>query len=376
MTKTIAKKAANSTIFVCLMWLLSRIIIVVIAQIIAPLIVPDVVQNDPTIKSLTGWERFANWDGGWYEKIATIGYDYAEDNKQHSIAFFPLFPLLTRAVMSLGIPFAVAGTLVNNLSFLGALLILYRWVEQHHGRVVARWVTAIMTWCPLSIFTFITYTEGLFLLLSTASLQAFDNRQYGKAALFGALTTATRITGAPLMPAFLLVAWRERRGAIAYVTAFATLGGLLLFSAYCAIRFGNPIAYVTAQKGWQAHTGFNLTSWWNLFTLDLSLRKGISTAVIALGKVVAFFGGTYLLWHMRKELNRVAVIYGFCSIAMLIASGAVLSIERFVYGIVPIAIAFGLLLYRHPRGGYAILGFFSLMLVYYSLRSSWGLWVG
>ncbi len=376
MVKPIFGKAAKSLLFVCLMWLSSRLLIVIVMQVVAPLIVPDIVQSDVNNHILEGWSRFANWDGGWYERVATEGYEYAEDNAKHSIAFFPLFPLITRGVMSLGIPFAVAGTLVNSVAFLGALLITYRWVEERHGISAARWVTTVLAWCPQSIFGLLTYTEGLFLLLSTTALQAFDNRQYGKAALFGALTTATRITGAPLMPAFLLVAWRERRGAIAYVAAFATLGGLLLFSAYCAIRFGNPLAFVHAQRGWQSHTGFNLVGWWDLLTQDLLLRKGASTAFIALTKIVTFFGGIYLLWHLRAKLSRVAIAYGFCSIAMIIASGSVLSIERFVYGIVPIAIALGLLLSRYPRWGYATIGMFSLMLIYYSMRSSWGLWIG
>ncbi len=376
-TKTAAKKTyINSFIFIITMWLLSRLVIIVVMHLIAPAIVPDAVQSDPKFVLEGGWERFDGWDGYWYKDIATVGYEYADDNAKHSIAFFPLFPLLTRGVMSLGLPFAIAGTIVNSTAFLGALLIAYRWVEARHGASAARWVIALLAWCPFSIFGLLTYTEGLFLLLSTVALQAFDNRQYGKAALFGALTTATRITGAPLMPAFLLVAWRERRGAIACVTAFATLGGLLLFSAYCAIRFGNPLAFVHAQRGWQAHTGFNLTGWWNLLTQDLLLRNGASTAMIALTKVVAFFGGIYLLWYSRAKISRVAIAYGFCSVAMIITSGSVLSIERFVYAIVPISIALGLLLSHHPNWGYATIGLFFLMLIYYSMRSSWGLWIG
>ncbi|MBA2750271.1 MAG: hypothetical protein H0U45_16465 [Tatlockia sp.] len=376
-TQTAAKKKyTNGFIFVLAMWLLSRLSIITVMHLIAPAIIPDAVHSNPNFVEKLGWARFSGWDGTWYQKIATTGYEYADDLKQHSIAFFPLYPLVTRGVMSLGLSFATAGTLVNSTAFLGALLIAYHWVEDRHGVSAARWVTAVLAWCPLSIFGLITYTEGLFLLLSTAALQAFDNHQYRKAAFFGVLTTATRITGAPLMPTFLLVAWRERRGAIAYVTAFATLGGLLLFSAYCAIRFGNPLAFVHAQRGWQSHTGFNLTGWWDLLTQDLLLRKGTSTALFALTKVVAFFGGTYLLWYSRAKISRVAIAYGFCSVAMIIASGSVLSIERFVYAIVPIEIALGLLLSAQPIWGCATIGLFFSMLVYYSVRSSWGLWIG
>jgi len=36
--------------------------------------------------------------------------------------------------MTLGLPFNVAGTLVNNVAFLSALLVLYCWVEERHGK--------------------------------------------------------------------------------------------------------------------------------------------------------------------------------------------------------------------------------------------------
>ena len=57
----------------------------------------------------SGWELFSHWDGGWYTKIATLGYSYANDGQQHSVAFYPLFPLLIRGLMALGMRVEVAG---------------------------------------------------------------------------------------------------------------------------------------------------------------------------------------------------------------------------------------------------------------------------
>ncbi len=119
------KKYTNGFIFVLAMWLLSRLSIITVMHLIAPAIIPDAVHSNPNFVEKLGWARFAGWDSSWYQKIATTGYEYADDLKQHSIAFFPLYPLVTRGVMSLGIPFATAATIVNNLAFLGALLVLY-----------------------------------------------------------------------------------------------------------------------------------------------------------------------------------------------------------------------------------------------------------
>lgn len=66
------------------------------------------------------------------------------------------------------------------------------------------------------------------LLLTTASLRAFDKRQHAWAVLWGAMATAARATGATLVPAFLFVAWREGRAAIAYAAGLVASAGLLL----------------------------------------------------------------------------------------------------------------------------------------------------
>ena len=384
MMNTNAKKAANDIIFVVSMWFLSRLLIVVAVQFIAPLIVPDVVIEDPHVNLTTGgerwsWDLFANWDGYWYRSIATVGYEYADDNAQHSIVFFPLYPLITRGLMSLGISFPVAGTIVNNLAFLGALLALYNWVKERQGISAARWATAVLAWCPFSLYGTTTYTEGLFLLLSILSLQAFDRRQHVKAGIFGALTTATRITGIALVPAFLLVAWRERRSAIAYAAAIATTSGLLLFILYCAIDFGEPLAFLRAQRGWHgylANTGGSWSPWPKLFARVLTLRRGLTVAFFDATRILMFFGGGYILWLTRSKLPRVAFIYGLCSLALLFSSGAVVvSVNRYAYAIVSLSFALGLLLARRPRIGYATMGLFSVICIYLSLRFSWGLWV-
>jgi Gpi18-like mannosyltransferase len=238
--ETIPANRINGFIFVIAMWLFSRLVILAVMGLIAPLIPNWVINLDPhPVSDLTptfGWDLFARWDGGGYAEIATIGYEYDLDADKYSVAFFPLFPMVIHGLMTLGIPAKVAGTLVNNLAFLGALGVAYHWVRNCHGVSAARWTTAVLAWSPFSLFGTVIYTEGLFLLLTTAALQAFDKRQHAWAALWGAMATATRVPGAALVPAFLYVAWRERRPAIAYAAGLAASGGLLVFSVYCAVR--------------------------------------------------------------------------------------------------------------------------------------------
>ena len=101
--------------FGSLMWLLSRLVIAATMLVIAPSLPAPPGGIVPT----ADWSVFSYSDSPRYETIATGGYEYGNDaQEKYNIVFFPLFPLLTRAVMMLGLPFDAAGTLVNNLAFL------------------------------------------------------------------------------------------------------------------------------------------------------------------------------------------------------------------------------------------------------------------
>jgi Gpi18-like mannosyltransferase len=420
---------ARAFLFAAAMWLLSRLVIAVTMLLIAPsLPVPP-----EGIQAVFGWEAFSYADSKWYERIATSGYEY-HNVKVPTIAFFPLFPLAIRGVMSLGLPVKVAGTLVNNIAFLGALIVLYLWVEERHGKSIACWATAVLAWCPLSLFGSVIYSEGLFLLCSTAALRAFDKQQYVWAALWGAGVTAARPTGVVLIPTLLIVAWRERRPARAYVAGLLASGGLLLFSLYCAFEFGDSLAFYKAQRAWRPPEMSALKGWLKTLmevvigptngkTIANSVGTTFSTEPLtfdfwypllfvtilgigyllwrfrrkfgsfnifygfcalelflwmlagdALINLVIVFGSVYLIWSLRDKLSPVAVIFGLCGLALVIYSGP-FSADRIAYGIVSLAIALGMVLKSYPRWGYATIVFFAIILVNFALRFSQELWV-
>ncbi len=375
----LSAKSLEGLRFVFGMWLLSRLLIIIAMQLIAPYYPATPVEHEllpldfvPGFIPKSGLELFTHWDAAWFKHIITQGYDYAADGKMHNIAFFPVFPLAVRAVMSLGFSVEIAGLLVNNFALLGAMILLYRWVEDRHGDSAARWATAVMAWCPFSLFGTVLYSEGLFLLFSTAALRAFEKHQYARAALWGALTTGTRVTGVALIPTFLFLAWREKRPPIAYLAGLATSGGLLLFMLYCWVRFGDPLAFVHVQKAWGTASGINWQGWWSMIVNLFQWRWG---AVKEFTKLFMVFGSAYLFWHLRHQISRVATVYGLFSFLLIINSGAILSVNRYVYGVVSASLALGVLLSRHPRWGFATMGLFGTMLVGFAIRFAWWRWV-
>ncbi len=405
--------------FATTMWLLSRIVIIVAMLLIAPLLPIAENAHAPTF----GWDSFYAWDSIWYHRIVVVGYEFINDGKQYSVAFFPLLPMLTRVIMYFGLPFQMAATLINNAAFLGALIVLYSWVRESHGTSAARWSTAALAWCPYSLYGSVIYTEGLFLLFSTAALRAFDKKQHLWAAIWGILSTATRITGVMLIPAFLFVAWKQRRNVNAYLASLAVGIGAILFSLYCLIKFGDALAFVHVQKGWRDSTGFAWQGWWNMLMqivltspllfglivvsgfllwrfhqqlIDLKLRSlfyflwlllwlGIGEPLwltagnpfgkIPLVKIIIIFGGLYLLWYSRAKIPLTAAVYGFFSYALILNTGLTASVERYAYGIVSLSFALGLFLNRDRNWGYAILGFFAVILASLAVQFAQNQWV-
>ena len=409
----------NGLIFATTMWLLSRIVIIVAMLLIAPALPIAENAQPPTY----GWDVFYAWDSIWYHRIVVVGYEFINDGKQYSVAFFPLLPLLTHVIMQFGLPFQVAATLLNNFAFLGALIVLYSWVKESSGTNAARWSTAVLAWCPYSLYGSVIYTEGLFLLFSTAALRAFDKKQHISAAIWGILSTATRITGVMLIPAFLFVAWKQRRNFKAYVAALAVGIGTFLYSVYCLINFGDALAFVHVQKGWRESTGFAGDGWWNMlrqivlgapllfafivvsgfllwrfrqqladikfrgifYFLWLLLWLGIGEPLwlatgnpfgkIPLVKLAIIFGGLYLLWYSRAKIPLVGVVYGFFSYALILNTGLTASVERYAYGIVSLSFALGLLLKDYRGWGYAIGGFSTILLASLAVQFAHNHWV-
>ena len=336
--------------FVGLSFLISRIVILIVFQGLAPHI-PMPAPLDmltplgsvPNFKPEAGWSLFTHWDGKWYEDIATRGYTYnAKDLTQiYSIAFLPMYPAVCNLVMRLGLPFAIAGTLVNNLFFLGAAYVLYLWIEEFHGRRLAQWTTIALTCFPYSMFGSMAYTEGLFFLSTTVSLRAFDKGQYRLASLSGMVAATTRMFGLALVPTFLIRAWQQRRSIAAYGAGLAVPLGLVIFFFYCQVVHGDFLATFQAQKAWLTHQNTWVQVAQKLWDRRLWSPDSWLRVIVFLGSAIAF-------WTLRRQLNPTIWVYGLSSIGLLLLSGASDGIVRYVYGITSFSVILGYGLMKYP----------------------------
>lgn len=126
------------------------------------------------------------WDSVHYLGIAEHGY-----NTPPNTPFFPLYPLMLRAVASLTSSYVVAGVLVSASAFAASMVLLHQLVDDQQGQRAADATVLLVAFSPLSVFLTAVYTESLFLALS---LGAFQLARRGRFWLAGAAATGAALT--------------------------------------------------------------------------------------------------------------------------------------------------------------------------------------
>src|SRR4051794_32387550 len=196
----------------------------------------------------------ARWDSVWYLAIANDGYP--RDDARRA-AFFPLYPLLVRAVdRVLGEPI-LAGALVSLVCFAIALMLLHRLTALELGAAAASptlWAIALY---PGAVFFSAVYSEALYLALSVGCLYAARTGRWAWAGTAGALGAATRSTGVVLVVP-LAIMWLARPGGGRRRARDAAWIGLvpLGLAAFCgtlALGGGDALAPFHVQDIWYRH---------------------------------------------------------------------------------------------------------------------------
>ncbi|MDQ2866375.1 MAG: hypothetical protein M3R51_09130 [Candidatus Eremiobacteraeota bacterium] len=286
-----------------------------------------------------------NWDGAWYGTIAARGYQNAFDGAQGNLAFFPLFPLLSWFVLRLGIGWPLAGALINNAAFLGGLFLVYDFARKRFDAPTARWATAMLCALPLSLFCSVAYSEGLFILLSTAALCLYDRKKYALSGVMAACASATRPLGIALALSLVVTAIVERRGWRTILVSTSGFGGIAAFALYCELRFRDALAFVHAQDAWRHNRGFDFVGWQGVLR---GANLGRPHDWIVLLFLILVVPMTLLC---ARKLGTAGILYIGIGFAMLLFAGTPLSVDRNMYSIVPLIVAIGTICRRLPLLG-------------------------
>jgi hypothetical protein len=150
------------------------------------------------------------WDAAFYTDIARSGYDAVGTE---GLRFFPLFPLLARAVALLpGIDVNLAIVIVANTCAFLLGLVLYRlaWFERRDD-VFARRTVWLVYLVPPAFVLVMGYSEATFMLLAATMLLALRRSNWWVAGFAGLLAGGCRPVGLLLVVPALVEAVQDTR---------------------------------------------------------------------------------------------------------------------------------------------------------------------
>jgi mannosyltransferase PIG-V len=303
---------------------------------------------------ITAWER---WDALWYLKIAAHGYSPTDT----SGAFFPLYPVLTRAGSFITGGHPLAGAfIVANVAGILALVVVYLMTKHEFDERKARQTVVFIAVFPTAYFLFAPYSESVFLLFAALSLYAARIEKWWVAGLAGALAAATRSIGVTLVVPLAFEAIRQARAAapeersparVLYTLACSAAAslGLLAYLLYWKVTTGDFLTPFNAQNGWLREF-----SWpWETIVngtkagLDFigSYPGGYHTLDLVL-VALAFLAAVWLVFNwIAMKIPAIYATYALISLVMpllLVFGGRpFMSLPRFVLVIWPLFWALG-----------------------------------
>lgn len=294
------------------------------------------------------------WDAAWFLHIAEEGYSVGDP----SAAFFPAYPGTIRilAFLTMGNTLAAA-LLVSNLSFLGALVVLYALTTREFSETVARRTVIWAAVFPTSFFFLAPYSESFFLLAVLLTFWFAREGLWTRAALAGSLAAGTRSIGIVLVPALLaeLVSRRDREGirASSIVAALVPAVGPVLYLVGWGLLGGHPFAPFDAQAHWARELALapvTLVRGLVLGLQGLSHARGLYWfSDLALTSVVIV-----ALWRVvRRGLSASYVVFAVASLATPLSypfpPRPLLSLPRFALTMFPMFWGLALLTERRSR---------------------------
>jgi len=306
---------------------------------------------------------WARWDSDWFLRIAEHGYTWPSSTP----AFFPLYPLLVAGTgLVLGGHDVLAGVVVSLAAGAAAFALLYRLTLLKLGEDDARRTVLFLAVAPTSLFFGAVYSESLFLLLAVAAFLLAERGRFWSAGAAAGLALLTRSAGIALLPALVVLAWREHRRlrALAGVAVAPLL--FVLYPLALEIWIDRPLAFLDAQKVvWERRLspagplGGVVAAVQHLELLDLA----VALALIALG-VVAWrrIGAAYGLY----ALVSVALPLSFVS-----DKTPLWSMQRFAVVVFPAFMALATLV-RGRRETLLVATILAAWLAVYVVR--WALW--
>jgi hypothetical protein len=311
-------------------------------------------------------------DSLWIINIARAGYEKEpfNTNIQHTWAYFPLYPLLLRAVAWLTGDLALTGIFLSSAFFFFALILLYRTVIAfNYDPAVADRAVFYLAVFPASYFFSLAQTESLFLLLTVGCFYAAKRQRWWLAGICGALASATRFAGVFLLVPLALLYWQNHRGLtdgpgkgrikadVAHLLLVPL--GLIAFMVYLKSITGNALAFAEIQVAWGHSAGMFWQPLVGYLTDPLRVSAGWDFRLLNFAAAVVALVCSFVLLKKREW---ALALYSLISILVPLSYQVSLqSIARYVQVIFPVFVVLAWV-GRWPRADQIIRAVFIVLL--------------
>ena len=300
------------------------------------------------------WTR---WDARHFLEIAEFGYT-DERSDPHATAFFPLWPLLIRALSATGLSPAFAAMVLSTAASVVAVAYLYRLAEEELGRGAGsagpqeqggagRRASLYLLFFPSAVFLVAPYSESLFLAGAISAFYYARHQRWLASGACAAVAMGARAAGAFLLVGLLLEFVRQRdfsgatlrRGLAAGVVALLPL---LAFAAYLWQVRGDPLYFFTDQRlGWGRELSGPLEALratWGATRVDAG-EGALTNFVIGwrVEIVAVALGMLSVVWALVKREWGYAGFMGVL-LSSLMTSSIYLSVPRMLLSMFPIVL--------------------------------------
>ncbi|MBD0328767.1 MAG: hypothetical protein ICV64_01485 [Thermoleophilia bacterium] len=343
----------------------------------------------------------AKWDSDWYLQVARGGYEPQRlpDGSEEplSAVFFPLYPVLVRAVATVIPSYDAAGVLVSVVAAALGAAAVFAIARSVLGERDARTALFVLACFPTAFFLVAIYADGLFLGLSAGAFLAALRGRAVAAGVLGALAVATRPLGLALLPALVLLLW-PRPWSVARAARLWPLALLPAaagaYAVYLHFAVGDALAFAHQQAFWGRETSplGPLGGLWDAVSAGMRGAAGaepreFDTAsghhaevpiwnVLHLGVLAAALALTWVAW---RRLGAAFGLYSATLLAVALATPVpwfpLQSLPRFLLADFPLFLALALLVRGRPGVRVATLCAFSALGLLAGVAFAHGVWV-
>ena len=325
-------------------WISARVLVGVAVAVSRMVVARGV--DDPLAR-ITSRQGLLAWDGSFYADLSQHGYAWLP---REALRFFPLTPLLGRAVGWTGLGPRVGVVVVANLAALLAGALLWTLVRREgFGDAVgarAAWFLALM---PSAFVLVFAYAEAVFLALAIGIFLAARGRRWWLVALLGVFAGLSRpggfIVAVPIAieAARALGATRPRELVARAAAVVAPLAGTGLFLWWVGDRFGDAFLPFRIQ------TRANLKgSFANPITSIGHAIRGLAHGHIGTGFHVPWMiVAVALTIVVFKKLPASYAWFTVVTLASAMTSSNLDSFERYALGAFPLVVVIAIV--AHDR---------------------------